>query len=112
MTVGKFIKEFLNKINEPTQKVRCFKCGGELEFPNPPSELLNSWGCITKVVFTVANLIANGWHVRNRGIHDNHPYYCPKCWDGTEPEYGKHPLSDEWVKKGEKWFHEQMEAKS
>ena len=44
--------------------------------------------------------------LRDRGISDNHPFYCPDCWDDTEPEYSKHPKSDEWVEKGNEWLKE------
>ena len=108
MKAGEIFKDFLAEMQKPTQKVKCYKCGMEIEYPNPPIKVVNSWGCATKTVFINAYIIVNGWHVRNRGITDNHPFYCPDCWDGMEPEYSKHPKSDEWVEKGNEWLKENM----
>lgn len=104
MKVGEFIKDFLAEMQNPTMKVKCFKCGKEIELPNPSIKIINSWGCASKAMFIVANLISQGWHIRNRGITDNHPYYCPDCWDGTEPEYTRHPITEIWVEKGKEWL--------
>lgn len=103
------LKSLLLRINAPTQKVKCFRCGKELEIPNPPIKVLESWGCMAKTVFVVANLLDNGWHIRNRGITDNHPYFCPDCWDCKDEEYHKLRGSDEWVRKGKNWLKEMEE---
>ena len=102
-------KEILKRLNAPTQKVRCCKCGKEMEMPNPPSKVIYSWGCSSAVIFMVANLIVNGWHIRNRGVTDNHPIFCQDCWDNKEPEYIKLPLADEWVEKGKEWLRNTKE---
>lgn len=105
------LKDLLLRINAPTMKVSCSQCGKELLLPNPPIKVLESWGCMAKTVFVVANLIDNGWHVRNRGITDRHPYFCPDCWTGSEEEYHKLRYSDEWVAKGKQWLKEQEAEK-
>ena len=109
MKLSMKLKEFYQMMNAPTQKAKCFKCGKELEFPNPPGDLLKSWGCFSFAVFIIANLMVNGWHVRNSGITDRHPYFCPDCWDNSEPEYQKHPKTDEWVEKGKEWLKSKKE---
>lgn len=53
--MGNF-KEILKRLNAPTQKVRCCKCGKEMEMPNPPSKVIYSWGYSSAVIFMVANL--------------------------------------------------------
>lgn len=101
--MGNF-KEILNQLNAPTQKVKCSKCGKIIEIPNPPNKTLKNWGCYTYTIFQVAYLISNNWHIRNRGVTDNHPFFCPDCWDGTEPEFTRHPLVGIWVEKSKEWL--------
>ena len=97
-------KNFIEEMRKPTRKFKCYKCSKEIEIPNPPINIINSWGCLTKTVFVNANLIVNGWHIRNRSVTDIHPFYCPDCWDGTEQEYIKLPKAEEWVEKGKEWL--------
>lgn len=102
MNADEIIELLYSKSNK--SKAKCSVCGKEIEIPNMYSEkklsILSPYCCST-TVFIVQWLIHNGWHVRNLGVQDNHPYYCNDCWiDGT-PEYKKADYGDAWCKQVE-----------
>lgn len=94
----------LHNIRNKPNKVKCSVCGKELEVPNMYSEKDRSKlspFCCAATVFTVQWLVHHGWHVRNLGLHDSHPYYCNDCWvDG--PEYEKKEYGASWCEQLEK----------
>ena len=89
-------------------KVKCKKCGKELEVPNMYAEkerqLLKPY-CPTTVILVVQWLIKHGWHVTNREANPSGAYLCPDCYEG-QPEYSRSEACDAWCKQAEAWMKE------
>ena len=90
------------------RKVKCHKCGKELEVPNMFSEkdrqLLIPY-CPTAVILTIQWLIKHGWHATNREANPPGAYLCPDCYEG-QPEYRRSKACDEWCEQAEAWMKE------
>lgn len=89
-------------------KCKCSVCGKEILVPNPTEKertIFNPYCCST-VVLVVQYLIHEGWHIRNLGVTDNHPYFCPDCWKKGTPEYSKAPYNEEWYKQAKEWMED------
>ena len=87
-------------------KIKCHKCGREMLIPNLMKPETR------KKIFTfflIQWLIYHGWHVRNLGVTDNHPYFCPDCWEEGTPEYKAFDCGREWCEQAEEWRKEQDE---
>lgn len=90
-------------------KVKCNKCGKELEIPNMFSEkernaVLKPYCCATTVLISQW-LIHHGWHVTSRDANPSGAYLCPDCYEG-QPEYSRHPHGEDWCKQAEEWMKE------
>ena len=103
------MKDFLSIINKTTHDCKCSKCGKVIKVPNLVSDknkkCLNPF-CCAFTVFVVQYLIHEGWHVRDLGITDRHPYFCPDCWEEGTPEFSKREYCDDWYKQSMKWLNE------
>lgn len=94
-------------------KVKCLECGKEMLIPNMMREdtrnkVLHPY-CCAFTLFAVQWLLHHGWHVRDLGLHDTHPYFCPDCWEEGTPEYSKHDAGKQWCEQAEAWRKEQTE---
>lgn len=94
-------------------KVKCHKCGKEMLIPNmmrteTRDKVLHPY-CCAYTIFTVQWLLHHGWHVRNLGVTDSHPYFCPDCWEEGTPEYSKSAEGKQWCEQAEAWRKEQTE---
>ena len=94
-------------------KIKCHKCGREMLIPNlmkteTREKILHPYCCIL-TSFLIQWLIYHGWHVRNLGVTDNHPYFCPDCWEEVTPEYKAFDCGREWCEQAEEWRKEQDE---
>lgn len=94
-------------------EVKCFKCGKKLEVPamysSKDREVLKPFCCATTVLH-VQWMICHGWHIRNLGLTDSHPYFCPDCWKEGTPEYKKLECADQWVEQAKQWMNENKEV--
>lgn len=81
------IEELKNRygFNSKTRKVRCFKCGKELEMPNMLSEKLRKEVlrpyCPAGTVFTIGWLITHGWHCTRHEAEPSGAFLCPDCYE-------------------------------
>lgn len=95
--------------------VKCSKCGSTLGVPNlmqqNTREKILSPYCCAFTLFCVQWLIHHGWHVRNLGLTDCHPYLCPDCWEEGTPEYEKQDYGEEWCKQAQVWLDSATEKK-
>lgn len=87
--------------------VKCYKCGKTMEIPNlmnveTRNKVLSPY-CCSFVVFCVQWLIHHGWHVRNLGVTDSHPYFCPNCFEEGTPEFKAHEYGKQWCEQAEEW---------
>lgn len=102
--------EILSKLFPRKREVKCSKCGKKLIVPGMWSEkdrsTLKPYCCATTLLH-VQWLICHGWHIRNLGIHDNHPYFCPDCWEEGTPEYQKAEFAEQWVEQAKKWMKDE-----
>lgn len=103
----------LKTLYEKDYKVKCHKCGREMLMPNlmkteTMEKILHPY-CCTFTSFIVQWLIHHDWHVRNLGVTDNHPYFCPDCWEEGTPEYKAFDCGREWCEQAEEWRKEQDE---
>ena len=88
-------------------KVKCKKCGKELEIPNMFSEkerdaVLKPYCCSTTVLI-IQWLIHHGWHVTSREANPAGAYLCSDCYEG-QSEYSRHPYGEDWCKQAEAWM--------
>lgn len=94
-------------LDERQTAVKCSCCGKPLVVPNlfgkKVREVLKPFCCATTVLH-VQWLIYHGWHVRNLGLHDSHPYFCPDCWKEGTPEYSKSEECEAWCKQAQAWL--------
>lgn len=102
--------DFKKIMTSKTHTVKCHKCGNELEMPNMTmektrKEVLTPF-CCAYSVFSVQWLIHHGWHVRNLGLTDSHPYFCPDCWEDGTPEYNATDYGKQWCEQAEKWIEQ------
>lgn len=91
-------------------KVKCHKCGKEMLIPNMMSsetrnEVLDPY-CCAYTSFCVQWLVHHGWHVRNLGVTDSHPYFCPDCWEEGTPEYEAKDYGEQWCKQAQAWVEQ------
>lgn len=101
--------DFIGIMTNKKRYVRCHKCGKEIEIPNltlekTRMEVLRPY-CCAYTLFTVQWLVYHGWHVRNLGLTDSHPYFCPDCWEDGTPEYEKHDCGEAWCEQAQKWLN-------
>lgn len=101
-------EEFLARLRKPTETCRCFKCGKTIEVPKlylqkDRDACLKPY-CCAATVFMVQYLIHEGWHVRNLGLSDRHPYFCPDCWKEGTPEYSRSAYCDDWYQQSQEWL--------
>lgn len=92
-------EDIYNLLYSRRNKVRCSECGKEIGVPNVYNEKERSKlspYCCAASIFIVQWLIHHGWHVRNLGISDSHPYYCDDCWVVGTPEYSRTEYGDSW----------------
>lgn len=87
--------------------VKCYKCGKAMEIPNlmddeTRNNILSPF-CFSFIAFIEQWLIHHGWHVRNLGIGDKHPYFCPDCFEEDTPEYEARDYGEQWCKQAEAW---------
>lgn len=90
-------------------KCKCSVCGKEILVPNPTEKektIFNPYCCST-VALIVQYLIHEGWHIRNLGVRDNHPYFCPDCWKEGTPEYKKSSHNEDWFKQAVEWMNKE-----
>lgn len=102
--------DFYGIMTKKTRTVKCHKCGKTMEVPNMYSEstrdkVLSPYCCTTSV-FTVQWLIHHGWHIRNLGLTDSHPYFCPDCFEEGTPEYEARDYGKQWCEQAESWLNE------
>ena len=83
--------------------VRCSLCGKTIEVPNIDNKCLKPYCCAT-TVFVVQFLIHEGWHIRNLGVADNHPYFCPDCWTEGTPEFSRREYCNAWYEQSMEWL--------
>lgn len=102
------IDEIRKRLFPRKSVVKCFCCGKKLIVPGMYGEDLHSLQpfCCATTVLHVQWLIYHGWHVRNLGLHDSHPYFCPDCWTEGTPEYSRCEYCDEWVEQAKKWMND------
>lgn len=101
--------DFIGIMTKKTRHVRCRKCGKEIEIPNlalekTRKEVLSPF-CCAYTLFTVQWLVHHGWHVRDLGLTDSHPYFCPDCWEDGTPEYEKRDYGEVWCKQAQAWMN-------
>jgi len=105
-------EEILQRLYGKTHEVKCFKCGKKMTLPNmnmkDRSDKVLSPYCCTGTVFTVQWLIHHGWHIRNLGVTDRHPFFCPDCWEEGTPEYKAHEYGKQWCEQAEMWLKNQV----
>lgn len=99
--------DFKNILYGKDYKVKCRKCGKEMLIPNlmrteTREKVLHPY-CCAWTLFTVQWLIHHGWHVRNLGVTDSHPYFCPDCWTDSTPEYEATDYGRQWCEQAEEW---------
>jgi len=82
-----------------TSVYKCQKCGKEIEIPFLKTKELKQLYpfCATNVILHVQFAIHSGWHVRNLGVTDTHPFFCSDCWDEGTPEYHGFPEDKVWI---------------
>lgn len=100
-------KELLDRLNEPTVTYRCSKCGKTIEIPHLMNDKERGYlkpYCWSFMVFAVQYLIHEGWHIRDLGLSDSHPYFCPDCWKEGIPEFKKRDCCDEWYEQSQAWL--------
>lgn len=99
-------------LNRRTGTVKCSQCGKEIEVPeiylDKDRAILKPY-CCAGTVFLVQYLIHEGWHIRNLGLFDSHPYFCPDCWVEGTPEYTRRPYCDDWYNQSQDWLKKQKE---
>lgn len=100
--------DFKKIMTSKTHTVKCYKCGKKLEIPNMMNtktrDAVLSPYCCTSILFTVQWILHHGWHIRNLGITDSHPYFCPECWEEGSPEYIKAEHGEAWCKQAQAWL--------
>lgn len=99
----------LKDIRSRKKIAKCAVCSDEIEFPflrEVDRKKVLSPYCCTGTVFITQWLIHHGWHVRNLGIDDSHPFICPNCWKEGTPEYTAKEYGKEWCEQAEKWMNE------
>lgn len=99
---------YKKKMSSNTHIVKCNKCGKTMEIPNlmndkTRAEVLFPF-CCSFSVYVVQWLIHHGWHVRNLGIGDSHPYFCPDCWKEGTPEYEARDYGKQWCEQAQSWL--------
>lgn len=104
--------DFKKIMTSKTHSVKCHKCGKKLEIPNmmrtkTRDAVLRPY-CCTYTLFTVQWLVNHGWHVRNLGVTDNHPYLCPDCWEEGTPEYSKAEHGKQWCEQAQAWLEDSI----
>lgn len=57
-------------------------------------------------MFVAQYLIHEGWHIRDLGVTDRRPYFCPDCWKDGTPELSKREYCDDWYEQSMKWLNE------
>lgn len=100
-------EEILKAIYSKPHTIKCSKCGKTMEVPNLMNEetrdkVLSPY-CCTFTVFLCQWLIHHGWHIRNLGIGDSHPYFCPDCFKEGTPEYEARDYGKQWCEQAEAW---------
>lgn len=102
-------KEIKRSLFGKTELVKCSCCGKTIEVPTMYSDkerqALKPY-CCTSVILIVQWLIHEGWHVRNLGVTDNHPYFCPDCWEDGTPEYQRSKNCNVWYEQVKKWIND------
>lgn len=88
-------------------KVKCYKCGKELEAPRMFSEkerdaVLKPY-CCASTVLTTQWLIYHGWHVTKHEATPSGAYLCHDCYEG-QPEFSRQPYCEDWCKQAEAWM--------
>ena len=105
-------EEFFSELHKPTTTVKCSVCGKTIEVPklylNGERECLKPF-CCAATVFTAQYLIHEGWHIRNLGITDSHPYFCPDCWKEGTPEFSRREYCDDWYQQSQEWLKRKQE---
>ena len=100
-------QEFFARLNKPTETVKCSVCGKTIEVPklylDRERAILKPY-CCAGTVFIEQYLIHEGWHIRDLGPADRHPYFCPDCWEGGTPEISRRPYCDDWYKQSHEWL--------
>jgi len=90
-------------------KVRCKKCGKEMEVPNmygsEERALLEPFCCST-VVLHVQWLIHHGWHVAKHEATPSGAFLCEECYTPGIPEYTKSPYCEKWCEQAEAWMRD------
>lgn len=103
------ITDLINSLHNRRGEVKCHCCGKKLEVPNMYKDAdrrkLQPYCCATSLLH-VQWLIHHGWHVRNLGLHDPHPFFCPDCWKDGTPEYGKREYCETWCQQAQDWMNE------
>ena len=108
------LKEKLG-MNSRVGKVKCCRCGKELQIPNMYSdkerrEYLKPY-CPTAVILVCQWLIHHGWHISSLEAKPPHMYYCPDCFPKGTSEYHKSKECDAWCEQAEKWMKENNEKR-
>lgn len=103
-------KILFNRMNRKKTIVKCHKCGKTLEVPNMMRQEVRegvlSPFCCAYTVFLVQWLIHHGWHIRNFGLTDSHPYFCSDCWEKGIPEYDGTAYGKQWCEQALKWLEQ------
>ena len=105
-------RKIIASMASKTCTVKCHKCGKTIEVPNMVREdvrnkVLFPYCCAT-TVFIVQWLIHHGWHIRNLGVTDRHPYICPDCFEEGTPEYKANDYGKQWCEQAESWLKEEL----
>lgn len=91
-------------------RVKCSRCGKELEVPNMYSEkernaVLSPYCCATTVLH-VQWLIHHGWHVTTYEADPAAAFFCPDCFPKGQPEFSRRPYGADWCRQAEAWMKE------
>lgn len=104
------IEELKNRLFNRVGTVKCYCCGKEIQVPNmldkDKGELKPY--CLSTILLLEQWLIHEGWHIRDLGRTDNHPYFCPDCWKKGTPEVHRADYCDEWYEQAKAWMNEKL----
>ena len=111
--VKETIKELLDRVHKPTATHVCSICRKKIEVPSLTNEERYAMKpcCPSWAVFVVQFLIHEGWHIRNLGVDDKHPYFCPDCWTEGTPEFSRRDYCDDWYKQSQEFLNDKLKTK-